>query len=376
MLEQKQERNTNNMKVLQIITSLHTGGAEKLIVDMCPLLKERGHQVEVLLFDGTETPFKEELRKANIRIYQLSNGGFVYNPIFILKLISFLRKYDIIHTHNTACQYYTALANLFSFSKVSLVTTEHSTYNRRRNIWCFKMIDKFIYKQYRIIISISNKSTELLTTYLNRTKGIYTVLNGIDLIRFRNAVALDKKNFTYNSSPFLLTMVASFSEAKDQDTLIRAVSLLHGNYVLCLVGEGIRRSICEKLVKELNIEQKVIFAGFRNDIPEMLKTSDIIVLSSHWEGLSLSSLEGMSVGKPFIASDVDGLHEITEGAGILFSEGDAKQLAVEIQHLAEDKNYYSKIAEQCWKRVSQFNIQKTVDEYENLYQQCFYNNVY
>ena len=109
------------MKILQVITSLRTGGAEKLIVDMVPLYQERGHQVDVLLFDGTETPFKKQLRDNGVTIYQLGEGGSVYNPLYIFRLIPLLRKYDILHTHNTACQLFTAIAGLFS--STILITT-------------------------------------------------------------------------------------------------------------------------------------------------------------------------------------------------------------------------------------------------------------
>jgi len=97
------------MRILQVITSLHIGGAEKLIVDMVPLYQELGYQVDVLLFDGTETPFKRQLQDKGVTIYELGKGGSVYNPLYIFRLIPFLRKYDIVHTHNTACQLFVVL---------------------------------------------------------------------------------------------------------------------------------------------------------------------------------------------------------------------------------------------------------------------------
>ena len=90
-------------------------------------------------------------------------------------------------------------------------------------------------------------------------------------------------------------------------------------------------------------------------------------MSSHYEGLSLSNIEGMSVGKPFIASDVDGLREITNGYGILFPHGDDQALANEIKHLAEDRTYYDQIAAQCYERAQQFDINNMVDAYVKVY---------
>ena len=68
------------MRILHVITSLRTGGAEKLMVDLLPRLRDLGNDVELLLFDGTRTLFYEELENTGIKIHTLSVGGNVYNP--------------------------------------------------------------------------------------------------------------------------------------------------------------------------------------------------------------------------------------------------------------------------------------------------------
>ena len=95
----------------------------------------------------------------------------------------------------------------------------------------------------------------------------------------------------------------------------------------------------------------------------------MVVMSSHWEGLSLSNIEGMSVGKPFIASDVDGLREMTKGYGVLFPHGDDYTLSNEIKHLAEDRTFYNQIASQCYERAQQFDIKNMVYAYAKVYNQ-------
>lgn len=348
---------------------MRTGGAEKLIVDMVPICQKHGYHVDVLLFDGTDTPFKKQLEDKGVKIYQLGQGGSVYNPLYIFKLIPFLRNYSIIHTHNTACQYYVALAKWISRSQVKLITTEHSSYNRRRNNQFFKYIDKFVYNQYEVLVAISEKAGTLLSNYLSGKK-VEVVLNGVDISSFQQALPIDRKSIGVKDKDVLVTMVARFAEAKDQKTLIRAMALLPSGYTLLLVGGGdsqIQKQ-CEHLVDNLDLEGKVIFAGIRNNIPNILKTSDIIVMSSNWEGLSLSSIEGMSVGKPFVASDVDGLREITINAGILFPKGDAKALSDIILRLHEDPVYYRQIADQCLQRAAKYDIHKTVNQYLQLYQ--------
>ena len=353
------------MKILQVITSLQIGGAEKLIVDMVPRYIQAGHLVDVLLFNGVETPFKKQLQNRGIRIIEFSRGGNVYNPLYIFRLISIMRKYDIVHTHNTASQLFAALANVFSRTK--LVTTEHNTTNRRRENPIFKPLDKWMYRQYKSIVCISDKATENLQSYLGKFSGkVSTIYNGIDCRVFREAVTYE--NFKLKKT--IVTMVAGFREQKDQDTLIGAMRHLPKEcYELWLVGDGVRRNELEKLTKDFRVTDNVKFWGIRSDIPTILKTSDIVVMSSHWEGFGLAAVEGMAAGKPVIASNVDGLAQVVHGAGILFTPGDDKGLATEIEKLANDKGWYQSVAEKCQQRAAEFDIEKTVEQYLNIYKQ-------
>ena len=165
-------------------------------------------------------------------------------------------------------------------------------------------------------------------------------------------------------------MVAGFREAKDQDTIVRAMRKLpKEEYEIWFVGDGSRKHNVVKLVETLGVKENVIFWGLRSDVPSFLKTADVIVMSSHWEGMSLSNIEGMSAGKPFIASDVKGLHEVTNGYGILFPHEDEDALAAIIKKLHDDKEYYQKVACKCFERAQEFDISKTVKAYSEVYKQ-------
>ena len=354
------------MKILQVITSLRVGGAEKLIVDMVPLYIQAGHQVDVLVFDGVDTTFKQQLIQQGIKIISFGINKSVYSPQFILKLIPLLKQYDIVHTHNTACQYFVAFASLIisPSKRPKLVTTEHNTNNRRRNLWGFKHIDKWMYEKYQSVISISLQATQNLSDFIGSNEKVKTIFNGINIDLFLNAAHL---KYERNTDEIILCMVAGFRDQKDQDTLIRSLKYLPKQYKVWLVGDGDRRPILENLVSNEKLADRVHFWGVRSDIPQILKSSDIIVMSSHWEGLSLSSLEGMCVGKPFIASDVDGLHEIVKGYGVLFPHRDEKALAEVALRLSTDKTYHSLIAKRCLERAQQFDIKNTVKQYLDVY---------
>jgi glycosyltransferase involved in cell wall biosynthesis len=127
------------MSILHVITSLHTGGAETLVVNLIPHFIDLGYEVGVVVFNGEETPLMKKLLHdcPDCKLYKL--GHSYYNPFYIIKLIWIMRKYDIIHTHNSSPQLFVAIANIFYRKKI--VTTEHNTNNRKRNYWLLSMID-------------------------------------------------------------------------------------------------------------------------------------------------------------------------------------------------------------------------------------------
>ena len=95
------------MKILQIITSLRIGGAERLVVELSKRMAKAGDTVEVLLFDGKRTPLYDELDEAGIKVHALGRGeAAMHNPLLVFKLRRFLieNNCDIVHTHNTPCQ--------------------------------------------------------------------------------------------------------------------------------------------------------------------------------------------------------------------------------------------------------------------------------
>ena len=358
------------MRILHVITSLEIGGAEKLMVNLLPRLNSPENEVDLLVFNGKRTIFTQQLELAGVKIFSLSDSSRVYNPSNIFRLIRIIKKYDIVHTHNTACQLFVPIAKLLSFAKCKLVTTEHSTQNRRRGNSIFRAVDKWMYNRYRNIICVSDDVEVNLRSHLGDKKHnnkIITINNGVDCQKF--ALATPTKDLLgIDSVDKVVLMVARFAYPKDQFTLIRALELLPEKVKLFFVGQGELLESCKQEAQELNLEDRVHFLGVRNDVPELMKSADIIVLSSHYEGLSLSSLEAMASGRPFVASDVPGLKEVVQDAGILFPDGDSTELACIINRLLCNTSYYDKIAKSCVVKASEYDIINTVNQYSNVYQ--------
>ena len=362
------------MKILQVITSLEMGGAETLVVNLIPRLQVLGHTVDLCVFNGAETPLMQRLKveSPRVKIYVLGHG--VYNPLYILKLMRIMRGYDIVHTHNSSPQLFVAIAKIFCSAK--LVSTEHNTSNRKRSWKWYRPIESWMYRRYNHVICISKIAEEKLREYMGgewliyssgRYDTITTINNGIDVSTISDAVP-NKELLDLKGKRKAILMVAGFRKQKNQDTIIRALSILgKDDFEVWFAGIGERMEEVKLLAASLGVSDRVRFLGLRTDIPNVLRAADVIVMSSHWEGLSLSNVEGMSAHKPFIASDVNGLKEVTKGYGILFPHEDAEALAEEINHLASDEAYYNEIAEHCYKRALEFDISKMVAGYNFIY---------
>ena len=359
------------MRILHVITSLRTGGAEKLMVDLLPKLRDLGYDVEILLFDGTSTPFYDQMKSAGISVNVLRVGGSVYNPANIFSLRPYLKRFDILHAHNTACQFFLAIAKKITRASCKILTTEHSTSNRRRGHSFFKVADNWMYHQYKKIICVSEISAQNIRDYVGDPKiPIEVIPNGIDYVKYSAALP-NPGIIDHYVCCHRVIMVAGFRYEKDHPTAIKAFSLLPDDYHLFFVGDGARRQEYESYVRELGCESKIHFLGVRSDVPSLLKASDVVIMSSHREGLSLSNLEGMASGHPFVASDVDGLHEIVDGYGLLFPHEDAQALADIIIKLSADGSYAKQVALRCQERAKQFDINVMACKYNIIYQELF-----
>ena len=355
------------MNILHVITSLRTGGAERLVAELAFRHKALSDEVEILLFDGTQTPLVTLLEKNDITVHALGKGPrAMYNPLLLPRLARFLKKhpFDIVHTHNTPCQILTAL-----IPRQTLITTEHNTLNRRRNWPWFKPIDRWMYGRYKKIVCVGEETHKTLSAWLNRPtldKRMTVIPNGVDLERIVDATPAED---LATQEGFKILMVSAFRPEKDQLTLIRAFQRLPYSYHLFLAG-GAETPENQRLLeacKALANDNNVHFLGIRSDVPALLAAADVIVLSSRHEGMSLSVLEGMASGKPLIASDVEGMRDLVSGAGLLFPPGDAEKLATLIRQVCENPDFAREIGERCRRRAAQYDIAETARHYHQLY---------
>ncbi len=357
------------MRILHTITSLELGGAEKLLTELIPAQISEGHHVELLVMSDINAVFMDNFIEKNIPVHiSKYNSISTWKNMFQIKKYAKKGRFDVVHSHLTHAQYWTSLASRIDFSKKRVyVTTEHSTSNNRREKFIFKLIDRFIYKPYKKIISISPATEEALIKWIGGNRKRFAVIeNGVDLSRFSQGKRLDLSEYGLHEDDKIIIMISRFHKAKDQDTVIKSLEFLPKIYKLVLVGDGERREELETLAKEKNLSSRVFFLGVRKDIPDLLKTSYISVQSSIFEGFGITALESMSAGVPTVATDVPGLADIVKDGGILFPVGDFKGLAKIIFSL-ERNNMYEKIKKSCIAKSSMYDIKITAQKYIELY---------
>jgi len=142
------------------------------------------------------------------------------------------------------------------------------------------------------------------------------------------------------------------------------------NLKILIVGEGGEKRYLMEIVKKLKIENSVIFTGFRKDILSVIKISNIVVLTSKWEGMPNLILEGMALKKAVISTDIGGSKEIIEDGvnGFLLKYEDKKELGDKITYLYKNPEIRKKMGEEGYKIIKKrFNLFEKIKEYEKIY---------
>lgn len=361
------------MKILHIIDNLLMGGAQTLLIGLAGRQLKMGNEVTVLALEPHEDPLvSNKIETAGVKVEVLTSKIGLYNPLQVFLLMSWLRKCDIVHVHLFPALYWVGIAKMLSFSRTPIVYTEHSTRNRRVEEHVLRQVDSFIYKYcYNKVIACSDKALETYKQVYPNVKQVCAISNGVDIAKYWEEKAYTKHElFGIPEDSFVVTMVARFMFPKHQDTVVEAISKLPSRFHACFVGGEKKDAGLLKvrdLASTLGVAERVHFLYLRPDVPKILKTSDVVVMSSEYEGLSLSSIEGMAAGKPFLATDVNGLREVVGGAGELFELYNSAELADILLRLESDKSYYEEMATRCRRRASEYDSDKMVNRYMDVY---------
>ncbi|MFZ1042464.1 MAG: glycosyltransferase family 4 protein [Anaerolineales bacterium] len=302
-----------------------------------------------------------------------------------LKLSSIIRgsHFDLIHAHTSKPGFFARLAAKGTGIPVIYQPANfafHEGVSKAEAIFYAaleRMAARYLTNR---IIAVCDGERELARRYaVGRDDQFVTIHTGIDLEPFGQLMDRSEVRASLGIPPnaSLVGTVARLTEAKAPADFIRAAAQIHSHLPavhFVWVGDGALEAESRQLVESLGLETVFHFAGYREDIPAILKSFDCFVLSSHWEGFPLAVLEGMAAGLPVVATRVMGTPEAVcdEETGILTPIGDPKALATAIEMIVGNPTLADAFGKAGRARVeTMFSYSKMVARIEALYEEVY-----
>jgi len=321
--------------VIHIITTIERGGAENQLRFLAEEQTRLGMNVTVIALKGEPELYEAFTRTGVYVDLSLLNKPFLTQLVILRKL----KMPDcIFHAHLPRSELLSAFAGLDN-----LVFTRHNAepfFPKYPGIFS-KILSRYVAMRAKSGIAISNAVRSFLVESgeISPKFNLHTVLYGFPEHQgcsFAKDIELQKE-LTILESDILIGTVARLTNQKDIETLLRAFSLsLRSNSKLRLivVGDGPDRKELASVADNLKISSRVIWAGRRSDIPELMCLMDVFVLSSLYEGLGLVLLEAMTANLPIVASNNSAIPEVlgSDHAG-LAKTSDALDFSVKIEKM-------------------------------------------
>lgn len=389
------------IKVVHIITRFDKGGsAENTLLTVLGLNKEKysillikGSSLESEMSDEESLAVSESLKIAEENNIKVINLPFLVRKIApltdlraLFTLFKILRKErpDIVHTHTSKAGFLGRFASFLARVPIIIHTPHGHVFH--------SYFGPTLTKIFVIAEKISSLITDKIITLTNRERDEHierriaplnkfiTIHSGVDLDRFMNLninIKKKKKELNIPQDYCVIGTVGRLVPIKGHKYLVSAAEMIIKEFpktVFIFVGDGFLKPILERHSEALGIRKNIIFTGWRKDVPEILYLFDILVFPSLNEGMGRVMVEGMSLGKPIVASNVGGIRDLIEDGknGILVPPRDSNALRKAISRLIRNK----KLAEGLGKIGKMevypgFDASTMVKKIDDLYESLF-----
>jgi glycosyltransferase involved in cell wall biosynthesis len=360
--------------ILHYTETSYPGGSETILAYIAKNLDpEKYYSLACVMNKGWLTDHLDEIGVEYIIIENKRSFDIKY----LLDLITLIKKRNIklVHAHEFVTDFYGSLAA--RLTGIPAIGTIHGKgYFTEK--WRRKIAFKAAIAMCSRMIAVSDDLRSYLIGELNlkNTDKILTLHNGIDLQKYSARDSSDKLRAQLSLKPHTLIAgtTGSLHPVKGMHFLLLAMEQVIKripNFKLIIAGTGDLEQDLKQQAICLGIEKNVLFLGFRSDIPDLLNLFDIYVCSSISEGLSLSILEAMATGKPVVATEVGGNHELInpDENGFLVPPADPAALAKKIIILAENRELRERLGRNGRAMVeTKFSLEKMITEYQILYE--------
>lgn len=369
------------MRILQLISTRGFFGAENVVVELASALQAAGDTVFVGTFSNrhaderASSELAEQAKKRGLKTELFDCKGRID-----LGTVSSIRRFveengiDVIHSHGYKSNIYAYLAN--RKIKKRLVTTCHNWINANSKMSLYTRLDKFFLRRFDVVAAVSEDVKSQLLKAGTDPGRLRVIGNGIDLRKFRKALYGSNKVRDELGIPLdakVIGTVGRLSPEKGYGFFLEAAREIRAKNKNCFflfVGDGIQRKALEEQARSLGIKDRVIFAGKRTDIPEVLSAMDIFILSSLTEGQPMALLEAMAAGIPAVSTSVGDVPKILKAgeAGLVVPPSDSMGLAKGILRLMDDPALAARLSAAAARTVGEnYSSNRMAAEYRACY---------
>lgn len=326
--------------------------------------------------------FRKELEEKQIKTFQIPVPRSIHLISDIFKSYKLMKKlceenhYDIVHCHSPIGGVIARLACKGTRKQgTKVIYTAHGFHFFKgapiKNWLVFYPIERICARYTDVLITINKEDYEVAKKFpAGRIVNIPGI--GIHTEEFKNTIVnLEEKRaeFGINKNDFIFMSVGQISKRKNHEVIIKALSLIEDKKVKYLIiGFGELEHQLKELVKELKLEDRVIFGGYRKDIKELLHIANGFAFPSRQEGLPVALMEAMSVGQPIICSRIRGNTDLVEEGqgGYLYDYNDYKGFADGMRKILKaNRNDEMKIINQ--ETMKKFDIVNVNNQMKDIY---------
>ncbi len=297
-------------KILQLISGPGLYGAERMLLELSAYLQDQGQDVHIAVLESDAAPgLTAAARRLDLRCTTLP--GELRHPMRLANTLSELVSslgIQVVHSHSHKAD---AMQRLATFPEtVKRMATCHGRHPTSSKLRLLELVNRPALRLFQHAVAVSPRMLDQL-----RDSGLpynHTTLidNGLDVPPAKSDFSAEGLRGELGVKPdeALLIRACRLVPSKGVDLLLRALARQVARHPVRLViaGDGPEKSSLEQLASRLGIADRVIFAGYREDVPDLLRAADLMVLSSRDEGLPRSMLEAMALEVPVIAANVGG----------------------------------------------------------------------
>ncbi len=361
------------------------GGAEIYLSQLVEGLRGVGFEPHVFCSDRrVMDPYVEDLEERGIRVTRFLPTK-EYNPVGLFVGWKHLRGYELVHFNKTDPRtILPAVAAARPAGARVVVTTEHLARSVESHFpFGSRIITALVRLTNRLVdrtIAVSELSRQMhIDNYGVPPDRIVAIRNGVDVSRFGGEFDTTRvrEELGIPEGAPVATLVGRLQERKGHTHALKAAPAVRDavpDARLLFVGKGELESELRAEAEALDVSDFVVFAGFRRDIPDLLASSDLLILPSDNECLPLTILEAMATGLPVVATDVGGVSEEVEDGvtGYLIPPHDTDALAEAMIRVLRSPDRGAKMGEAGRRKVeSEFSIEACIGSVVRLYEQLY-----